>query len=139
MKTKKISDFGGVANKMPIFSSFFMLFSLANSGLPGTSGFVGEFFVILSSFKVNFWYSFFSGMTLILGAAYTLWMYKRVMLGNISNDSVALLNDLYFNEKIIFILLGFFVILLGIFPKPFLDFVHVSVEHLVIQIMQSKI
>lgn len=139
MHTRLISNYGGVVNTMPIFAAFFMLFAMANSGLPGTSGFVGEFLVILSAFKVNFWYSIFAGSTLLFGAAYTLWMYKRVMFGNIKNHAVSLLYDLKVSEKIVFIMLSFCILFFGIYPKPLLDIVHSSAEHLIIQVMQSKI
>ena len=97
--SRNIADYGGVANTMPIFAAFFMLFSMANSGLPGTSGFVGEFMVILSAFQYDFWIAFLAAMTLILGAAYTLWMYKRVVFGDIANDNVAKLEDVNAREK----------------------------------------
>ncbi|QQG46688.1 MAG: NADH-quinone oxidoreductase subunit M [Candidatus Azosocius agrarius] len=139
MHTRLINNYGGVVNTMPVFASFFMLFAMANSGLPGTSGFVGEFLVILSAFKVNIWYSLFAGSTLLFGAAYTLWMYKKVIFGTIKNDAVALLYDLRINEKIIFLLLSFCILFFGIYPKPLLDIMHSSAEHLIIQVMQSKI
>lgn len=139
MHTRLISNYGGVVNTMPIFAAFFMLFAMANSGLPGTSGFVGEFLVILSAFKVNFWYSVFAGSTLLFGAAYTLWMYKRVMFGMIKNHAVSLLYDLRMSEKILFLLLSFCILFFGIYPKPLFDVVHSSAEHLIIQVMQSKI
>src|SRR6185503_7783176 len=94
MHTRLIADYGGVVNKMPVFAALFMLFAMANSGLPGTSGFVGEFLVILGAVKANFWYAVAAGTTLIFGAAYTLWMYKRVIFGAVANDHVAALQDL---------------------------------------------
>ena len=97
--SRNIADYGGVANTMPVFAAFFMLFSMANSGLPGTSGFVGEFMVILSAFQYDFWIAFLAAMTLILGAAYTLWMYKRVVFGDIANDNVAKLEDVNTREN----------------------------------------
>ena len=139
MHTRLISNYGGVVNTMPIFAAFFMLFAMANSGLPGTSGFVGEFLVILSAFKVNIWYSLFAGSTLLFGAAYTLWMYKKVMFGVIKNHAVAMLYDLRINEKLVFLLLSFCILFFGIYPKPLLDIIHSSAEHLIIQVMQSKI
>ena len=89
----EISDYGGVANSMPLFAGFMVFFAMSNAGLPGTSGFVGEFMVILASFEANFWYAFLAASTLILGAAYTLWMIKRVLYGEIANDNVAKLED----------------------------------------------
>ena len=94
MHSRQINDYGGVVNTMPVFAAFMMLFAMANSGLPGTSGFVGEFLVILSSFQASFWIAFLAALTLILGAAYTLWMYKRVMFGDIANENVAELKDI---------------------------------------------
>ena len=94
MHSRKIADYGGVANNMPVFAAFFMLFAMANAGLPGTSGFVGEFLVILGAVKVNFWYAFAGATTLIFGAAYTLWMYKRVIFGAVANTHVAELTDI---------------------------------------------
>ena len=88
MHSRQISDYGGVVNTMPIFAAFMVLFAMANAGLPGTSGFVGEFMVILASFKANFWFAFLAATTLILGAAYTLWMVKRVVFGDVANDNV---------------------------------------------------
>ncbi len=101
--SREISAYGGVVNTMPKFAAFMMLFALANSGLPGTSGFVGEFLVILASFKANVWYAFLAGTTLVLGAAYTLWLVKRVIFGEIANDQVAALKDLNSRE---FLVLG---------------------------------
>src|SRR3970282_534052 len=94
MHSRNIADYGGVVNKMPVFAAFFMLFAMANVGLPGTSGFVGEFMVVLGAVKVNFWYAFAAATTLIFGAAYTLWMYKRVIFGAVANHHVAELTDL---------------------------------------------
>lgn len=139
MHTKLISKYGGVANRMPVFAACFMVFAMANSGLPGTSGFVGELLVILSVFKVHFMYSLLAGLTLILGATYSLWMYKRVMFGHIKNKDIAMLNDLDIYEKSALFLLIFAVIFFGIWPAPLLNEMHSSVEHLVHQVMQSKI
>ena len=99
--SREIADYGGVVHRMPIFAAFMMLFAMANSGLPGTSGFVGEFLVILSSFQANFWFAFFAASTLIIGAAYTLWMYKRVIYGKIVHDAVAKLDDINYREFIV--------------------------------------
>ena len=112
MHSRNIADYGGVANTMPIFAAFMVLFSMANAGLPGTSGFVGEFMVILASFKASFWYAFLAASTLILGAAYTLWMVKRVIYGEVANDNVASLEDLHIREFIVLGVLAVAVLLL---------------------------
>ncbi len=136
--SRQIADYGGVVNTMPIFASFFMLFAMANSGLPGTSGFVGEFMVILGSVKVNFWYAFLAATTLIFGAAYTLWMYKRVVFGPIANDHVAKLKDIGGREFIFLALLAVAVLFMGLYPKPFTDVMHTSVADLLSHIAQKK-
>ncbi|MHA7840424.1 MAG: complex I subunit 4 family protein [Gammaproteobacteria bacterium] len=130
MHTRKITDFGGVINTMPLFASFFMLFAMANVGLPGTSGFVGEFMVLLSAFRADFWITFFAATTLILSAAYTLWMYKRVFLGEIANDSVKGLKDIAGSEVVVLTILAFLVLFVGLYPQPLLNVFHASVEHL---------
>jgi NADH-quinone oxidoreductase subunit M len=124
---------------MPIFASFFMLFAMANSGLPGTSGFVGELFVILAVFKVHFIYSLLAGLTLILGATYTLWMYKRVIFGKINNNEISLFEDIKIDEKLVLIFLSFFVLFLGIWPAPILDLIHSSFDHFVREVIESKV
>ncbi|HFL8819560.1 MAG TPA: NADH-quinone oxidoreductase subunit M [Candidatus Azoamicus sp. OHIO2] len=139
LHTKLISKYGGVVHQMPIFATLFMIFIMANSGLPGTSGFVGELFVILSAFKVSYAYAFIAGFTLILGATYNLWMYKRVIFGNIINQDILNIPDVFLHEKIPLILLAALVILLGVWPDPFLDIMHPSIENLVYNIMQSKV
>lgn len=139
LHTKLISKYGGVVNTMPIFASFFMLFAMANSGLPGTSGFVGELFIILAVFKIHFFYSFLAGLTLILGATYTLWMYKRVIFGKIANNDISLFEDIKFDEKIVLIFLSFFVLLLGIWPALVLDLIHSSFDHFVREVIESKV
>jgi len=98
LHSRQIADYGGVVNTMPVFAALFMLFAMANSGLPGTSGFVGEFLVIMGAVKTNFWYAFAAATTLIFGAAYTLWMYKRVIFGAVANQRVAALKDLGFSQ-----------------------------------------
>ncbi len=138
MHTRKISDYGGVVNSMPVFATFFMLFALANVGMPGTVGFVGEFFVILASFQANVIYGLIAATSLILGVAYTLWMYKRVIFGDIVNNSVAALKDLAINEKIIFLLVGGVIILFGIWPNPLLDVLRSSSQHLATQLVKNK-
>ena len=116
-----------------------MLFAMANVGLPGTSGFVGEFLVILAAFKVNIWYAVLAATTLIFGAAYTLWMYKRVMFGDVANDEVAALEDVSSREILFLGLLAAMVLIMGLWPYPFLDVMHATVEHLVSQVNTSKL
>src|SRR5208282_2836045 len=99
--SREISAYGGVINTMPVFGAFMVLFAMANAGLPGTSGFVGEFLVILASFRANFWYAFLAATTLVLGAAYTLWLVKRVVFGEVANDAVASLKDLNGRELVV--------------------------------------
>ncbi|MEQ8232926.1 MAG: NADH-quinone oxidoreductase subunit M [Gammaproteobacteria bacterium] len=137
--SRQIADYGGVANTMPMFAAFMMLFAMANSGLPGTSGFVGEFLVILTAFKANVWYAVLAAMTLILGAAYTLWMYKRVIFGAVGNKHVEELSDIDGREKLILAALALTVLLFGIWPAPLFDMMHASVEQLVHHIAQSKL
>jgi NADH-quinone oxidoreductase subunit M len=139
MHSRQISSYGGVANTMPVFASFMMLFAMANVGLPGTSGFVGEFLVILGAFKVNVWYAVLAGTTLIFGAAYTLWMYKRVIYGAVANDAVKALSDVSAREVIFLSLLAATVLIMGLWPFPVLDIMHVSVENLVAQTAASKL
>ena len=116
-----------------------VLFAMANSGLPGTSGFVGEFLVIIASFKANFWYAFLAATTLILGAAYTLWLVKRVIFGPVGNDDVAALDDLNAREFWVLAVLAAGVLLLGVWPAPLLELMQPSVQHLVEQIVISKL
>ena len=139
MHSRKIADYGGVANTMPKFAAFMVLFSMANAGLPGTSGFVGEFKVIIASFKVNFWYAFLAATILVLGAAYTLWMVKRVIYGDVANDNVAALDDLNAREFIVLAILAVSVLLIGLWPAPLVDMMNVSIEHLLQQIGQTKL
>jgi len=139
MHSREISAYGGVINRMPIFGAFMVLFAMANSGLPGTSGFVGEFLVIIAAFKANFWYAFLAATTLILGAAYTLWLVKRVIFGPIGNVQVAELDDLNSREFFVLALLAFGVLLLGVWPAPLLEVMQPSVQHLVEQIVTSKL
>jgi NADH-quinone oxidoreductase subunit M len=128
MHTRKMSDYGGVANTMPKFAAFMMLFAMANAGLPGTSGFVGEFLVILGVFQVNPWFAIIAGTTLILGAAYTLWMYKRVIFGAVANDNVKALKDINSREALFLMILTISVLVMGLWPAPFLDVIHSSVD-----------
>jgi len=122
-----------------VFASFMMLFALANSGLPGTSGFVGEFMVILSSFKASFWVAFLAALTLILGAAYTLWMYKRVVYGEIANDGVRGLSDINRREFLVLASLAVMVLLFGLWPAPLLEVMGPTVDNLLEHISRSKL
>jgi NADH-quinone oxidoreductase subunit M len=137
--SRQIVDYGGVANKMPVFAAFFMLFAMANSGLPGTSGFVGEFIVIMGAVKANFWYAFLAATTLIFGAAYTLWMYKRVIFGAVANDHVAHLRDIGARETFIFVILAITVLGVGLYPLPFSEILHTSVNDLLVHLARSKL
>ncbi len=139
MHSRNIGDYGGVIQVMPVFGAFFVLFAMANSGLPGTSGFVGEFMVILASFRANFWFAFLAALTLILGAAYTLWMIKRVVFGDVANEKVAALTDVTPREKIFLWALAIAIIALGVYPNPLLDVMHESVAHLIQQAAGSKL
>jgi len=130
LHTRMIGDFGGVANKMPIFASLFMLIALANAGLPGTSGFVGEFMVILSAFSANFWVAAMAATTLLLAPAYTLWLYKRVFFGEVGNEAVDTLEDIDGCELLIFILLAVAIVGLGVYPEGLLNIMHSTVNHL---------
>jgi len=137
--SREISAYGGVVNTMPKFAAFMVLFSLANAGLPGTSGFVGEFLVIIAAFKANFWYAFLASVTLILGAAYTLWLVKRVIFGEVANHHVAELQDLNFREFTILGMLAVAVLAVGLWPAPLLEVMQATVQHLVQQIAASKL
>ncbi|MGE0559736.1 MAG: NADH-quinone oxidoreductase subunit M [Burkholderiales bacterium] len=139
MHTRNIADYGGVANRMPVFAALFMFFAMANSGLPGTSGFVGEFLVIMGAVKANFWYAFLAAATLIFGAAYTLWMYKRVMFGAVANDHVAALQDINAREFLVLLLLAVPVLVMGVWPQPFAEVLHVSVNELLAHVSYSKL
>lgn len=139
MHSRQISDYGGVVNTMPVFAAFMVFFAMSNAGLPGTSGFVGEFMVILSAFKANFWIAFLAATTLIFGAAYTLWMVKRVVYGEIANENVAKLKDLNNREFLFLAVLALVVLIVGLWPAPLLDVMGPTVNHLVSQITQTKI
>jgi NADH-quinone oxidoreductase subunit M len=139
MHSRQISDYGGVVNTMPVFAAFMVFFSMANAGLPGTSGFVGEFMVILASFKANFWFAFLAATTLILGAAYTLWMVKRVVFGAVANHHVAELQDVNGREFAFLAVLAVAVLLFGLWPDPLLEVMHASVQNLVDHIAVSKL
>lgn len=137
--SRQIESYGGVANTMPTFAAFAVLFAMANSGLPGTSGFVGEFMVILGAIQANFWYAFLASLTLIFGAAYTLWMVKRVFYGEIANAQVASLKDINKREFLILATLGILVLALGIYPQPLTDMTNATVTQLLSHLAQSKL
>jgi len=139
MHTREISAYGGVVNTMPVFAAFAVFFAMANAGLPGTSGFVGEFMVILAAFQANFWFAFLAATTLILGAAYTLWMVKRVFFGEVANSEVQALSDINRREFWMLASLAVIVLLLGVWPDPLLNVMHASVENLLTQVAQSKL
>lgn len=138
MHTRMIDEYGGVANVLPLYAAFFMLFALANVGLPGTSGFVGEFMVILASFRASPWYAFFAATTLVLGASYTLWMYKRVVFGDVTNKLVSSLQVLTVNERIVFTLLAVAILLIGVWPNLLLYPLHEPATHLVQQMLNIR-
>ncbi len=139
MHSRMIADYGGVANRMPVFAAFFVLFAMANSGLPATSGFVGEFMVIMGAVKANFWYAFLAAATLIFGAAYTLWMVKRVVFGAVANDHVEHLKDITPREFLVLGLLAVAVLGMGLYPQPFTEVMHHSVNNLLSHVAQSKL
>lgn len=137
--SRQIVDYGGVVNTMPKFAAFFMLFAMANAGLPATSGFVGEFMVILAAVKFNFWVAFAAASTMIVGAAYTLWMYKRVIFGAVANHHVAELTDISAREFLVLTLLATGALGMGLYPQPFTEVMHSSVNELLRHIAVSKI
>jgi len=139
LHSRQIADYGGVVNRMPVFAALFMLFAMANAGLPGTSGFVGEFIVIMGAIKADFWYAFAAASTLIWGAAYTLWMYKRVIFGAVANDHVARLRDINLREFVVLGALAVAVLWMGIHPAPFADVLHVAVDELIAQVSETKL
>ena len=139
MHSRQISDYGGVVNKMPMFAAFFMLFAMANAGLPGTSAFVGEFMVIMGTIKANFWYALLAASTLIFGAAYTLWMYKRVVFGAVANTHVEELTDLTPREFLVLGVLAVAVLAMGIYPLPITEVMHTSVRELIEHVAHSKL
>ncbi len=138
MHSRQIGDYGGVVNTMPKFAAFAMLFAMANAALPGTSGFVGEFMVILAAVKSNFWIGFLAATIRVLGAAYTLWMYKRVWFGAIGNARVAALTDVSRREFWLLATLVAAILAMGIYPKPFTDVMHASVSDLLAHVARSK-
>ena len=139
MHSRQIADYGGVVNTMPKFAAFAVLFAMSNAGLPGTSGFVGEFMVILGALQINFWYAFLASTTLILGAAYTLWMVKRVFFGDIANSHVAELVDLNNRELLILSTLAILVIGFGVYPQPITEMTHATVAQFLDHMAQTKI
>lgn len=139
LHSRQIKDYGGVVNHMPKFAAFMVFFAMANAGLPGTSGFVGEFMVILSSFKANFWYAFLAATTLIIGAAYTLWMIKRVIFGKVVNEAVTTMQDINKREFFFLAVLAFTVLLFGVWPAPLVEVMDVTVVNLLQHVMQSKL
>ena len=139
MHSRNIADYGGVVNTMPRFAALMMLFAMANCGLPATSGFVGEFMVIVGAMKFNFWIAFLAGTTLVFGAAYTLWMYKRVIFGEAGNKQVAELSDANTRELLVLGLLAIAVLWLGLHPAPFTEIMHASVNELLKHLAVSKL
>lgn len=129
-QSRMIDDFGGIVNSMPWFAALFLLFCMSNVGLPGTSGFVGEFMIILSAFKASAWIALFAASTLVLAAAYTLWMYKRVFFGAITHDYVAEFKDIYGSETVVMVILAVMVLALGVYPQPLLHMMDATVGHL---------
>jgi len=137
--SRMIKDYGGVANTMPWFALFAVFFLMANAGLPGTSGFVGEFMVILSAFQANFWFAFLAALTLILGAAYSLWLAKRVIFGAVANQKVQNLQDINSREALVLGTLAIAILFVGLWPQPLVDMMQASVDHLLQHIVQSKV
>jgi NADH-quinone oxidoreductase subunit M len=139
LHTRMIRDYGGVVNVMPWFATFFVLFAMANCGLPGTSGFVGEFMVILAAFQDNFWIALLAAFTLIIGAAYTLWLVKRVIFGKVESPKVAKMKDLNIREWIVLGTFAAGVLAIGIYPKPLTDLMDGAVRDIVQNLMLSKV
>ncbi len=139
LHTRLIKDYGGIAQTMPVLASFFMLFAMANVGLPGTSGFVGEFMIILSIIQANFWIAALAATTLILGATYTLYMYKRVFFGEITNPNVITMSHIHPVEKLVFVLLAVAILSIGLYPQPLLNLFHASIDNLLRLSLLSKL
>jgi NADH-quinone oxidoreductase subunit M len=137
--SREIAAYGGVVNTMPKFAGFAVLFAMANAGLPGTAGFVGEWMVILGAVKVNFWIAMLAATTLVFGAAYTLWMVKRVYFGEVANADVKALEDINGREFAMLGLLAAAVLAMGLYPKPFTDVMSVSVAELLAHVAQPKL
>ena len=139
MHTRNIADYGGVVNTMPKFAALFLLFAMANAGLPATSGFIGEFMVVLGAIQFNFWTGFAAATTLILGAAYTLWMYKRVVFGDVANSHVAELSDINAREMLILGVLAICTLAMGIWPQPVTEIMHATVNQLLDHVAAGKL
>jgi len=137
--SREIASYGGVVNTMPKFAAFALFFAMANCGLPGTAGFIGEWMVILGTVKVNFWLGALAATALIFGAAYTLWMYKRVYFGEVANGHVKELKDLSAREFLMMAMLAIAVLAMGLYPKPFTDVMHTSVNELLLHVAESKL
>jgi NADH-quinone oxidoreductase subunit M len=137
--SREIAAYGGVANTMPKFAAFAVFFAMANCGLPGTAGFVGEWMVILGAVQYNFWIGLLAATTLVFGAAYTLWMVKRVYFGDVANDDVKALSDINGREFLMLALLALAVLWMGLYPKPFTDVMQVSVTELLRHVAASKL
>ncbi|MGH8599207.1 MAG: NADH-quinone oxidoreductase subunit M, partial [Burkholderiales bacterium] len=139
LHTRQISDYGGLINRMPVFATLFMLFAMANCGLPGTSGFVGEFLVVMGAMKHSFWVAVAAASTLIWAAGYSLWLYKRVVFGAVGNARVETMADLNLREFIVLGLLAVAVLALGVYPDPFAAVLHTPVHDLLALVSQSKL
>ncbi len=139
LHSRRIADYGGVVNTMPKFAALMVFFALANAGLPGTSGFVGEFLVILGSFQASFWLAFLAATTLVFGAAYTLWMVKRVVFGDVKNDGVASLTDIGSREYFMLAVLALAVLLLGVWPAPLMEVMEQTLASLLEHVQQTKL
>jgi NADH-quinone oxidoreductase subunit M len=139
MHSRQIADYGGVINTMPKFAALMVFFAMANAGLPGTSGFVGEFLVILASYQASFWYAFLAATTLVLGAAYTLWMVKRVVFGDVANDQVKDLHDMNGREGLLLVILAVSVLALGLYPAPLIEMMEPTLANLIAHVTQSKL
>ena len=139
MHSRNIDDYQGVINSMPVFATLMVFFAMANSGLPGTSGFIGEFMVIVASFDASLWYAALAGITLIVGAAYSLWLVKRVIFGEVLNDSVAALQDVNLREFLILTTLALMVIALGVWPAPLVEYLQPSLEKILNLALLTKV
>jgi NADH-quinone oxidoreductase subunit M len=139
LHSRQIKDYGGLVNRMPVFAALFMLFAMANTGLPVTSGFVGEFMIIMAASQVNFWFALVAATSLITSAAYTLWMYKRVVFGTVTHSRVEAMRDINAREILLLGVLAVCVLVMGVYPKPFTDVMHVSVVDLLAHVAQSKL
>jgi NADH-quinone oxidoreductase subunit M len=137
--SRQIADYGGVVNTMPTFTAFAVLFAMANSGLPATAGFVGEWMVILGAVKANFWLAVAAATSLVFGAAYTLWMVKRVYFGPVANENVRQLTDINAREFLMLAILAAAVLWMGVYPKPFTDIMNASVADFLKHVAASKL